>query len=116
MKRIAFSILMLCSTSTVFAEDVHGQHSSAVSAQNQDKTVQSANTSQDKSFGSTTLTVSGCWIRYLPKPVPSAAYFVIKNTGTSDVELTSLAMSEFDEVSLHQTTNQGGKSNALALE
>jgi copper(I)-binding protein len=84
-----------------------------VSAQNQDKTARSASASQDKASDSKTLTVSGCWIRSLPKPVPSAAYFVIKNTGTNDVELTSLAMSEFDEVSLQQTTNQGGKSKMV---
>ncbi|MFW7342315.1 copper chaperone PCu(A)C [Pollutimonas sp. H1-120] len=113
MKRIAFSMLMLCSASAVYAASVHGQHGSAASAQNLDKTAKSANTSQDKATNSKTLTVSGCWIRSLPKPVPSAAYFVITNTGANDAELTSLAMSEFDEVSLHQTTNQGGKSKMV---
>ncbi|MGB3288644.1 MAG: copper chaperone PCu(A)C [Burkholderiaceae bacterium] len=113
MKRIAFSMLMLYSASSVYAASVHGQHGSAASAQNQDKTAQSANTSQDKASNSKTLTVSGCWIRSLPKPVPSAAYFVIKNSGTNDAELTSLAMSEFDEVSLHQTTNHGGQSKMV---
>lgn len=113
MKRIALSILMLYCASAAYAVSVHGQHGSTVSAQDQKKTAQSASTSQDKASDSKTLTVSGCWIRSLPKPVPSAAYFVIKNTGTSDAELTSLAMAEFDEVSLHQTTNQGGKSKMV---
>ncbi|WP_237174047.1 copper chaperone PCu(A)C [Paracandidimonas lactea] len=111
MKKIVFGILMFYSASAVYAANVHGQHGSAASAQNQEKTAQPASTSQDnKGSVSQTLTVSGCWIRSLPKPVPSAAYFVIKNTGTNDAKLTSLAMSEFDEVSLHQTTNEDGKS------
>ncbi|PLC52779.1 copper transporter [Pollutimonas nitritireducens] len=111
MKKVVFGILMLYGSSTAYAANVHGEHVAPVSAQDQSKTTQRADTGPDnKASVSKTLAVSGCWIRSLPKPIPSAGYFVIKNTGSGDAKLTSLAIPAFGQVSLHQTTNEDGQS------
>lgn len=107
MKKVALSILMFCGASGAYAANVHSGHATAVSAQDQPKTSMSQD---NKTSVSKTLTVSNCWIRSLPGPTPSAGYFLIKNTGTNGEKLTNLTISEFDQVSLHQTTNEGGKS------
>lgn len=59
---------------------------------------------------SKTLSVSGCWVRALPSPAPSAGYFVVKNTGTQSAELVSAASAAFGMIMLHQTTDQDGMS------
>lgn len=111
MKKVVLSILMFCGASVAYAASVHGEHATAVSAQDQPKTSQHPSMSQgNKASVSKSLTVSNCWIRSLPGPTPSAGYFLITNTGMNDAKLTNLAISEFDQVSLHQTTNEGGKS------
>lgn len=59
---------------------------------------------------SKTLTVSGCWIRSLPEPAPSAGYFVVQNAGGSPAKLHSAASEAYGMVMLHQTTHEGGMS------
>jgi len=107
MKKVALSILMFCGSSIAYAASVHGEHAAAVSVQDQPRTSMSQD---NKASVSKTLTVSNCWIRSLPRPTPSAGYFLIKNTGMNDAKLTNLSISEFDQVSLHQTINEDGKS------
>lgn len=109
MKKLVLSILMFCGTTVSYAASDHGSH--VASAQNQSKENQSSRmNSSDKVSVSKTLTVSNCWIRSLPSPVPSAGYFLIKNTGVNDEKLTDLTIGEFDQVSLHQSTDEGGRS------
>lgn len=111
MKKVALSILMFCGASVAHAATVHGEHATPMPAQDQPKTAQHPNTNHgNKASVFNTLTVSNCWIRSLPRPTPSAGYFLIKNTGANDAKLTNLTIGEFDQVSLHQTTNEGGKS------
>lgn len=112
MKKVLLSILMFCSASVALAATVHGEHATPVPAQDQPKTAQHPNTNHDnnKASVSNTLTVSNCWVRSLPRPTPSAGYFLIKNTGANDAKLINLTIGEFDQVSLHQTTNEDGKS------
>ena len=57
---------------------------------------------------SATLSVSDCWIRAVPAPVPLAGYFVVRNSGASDAKLTGASSPAFGEVMLHQTTDHGG--------
>jgi len=59
---------------------------------------------------SATLAVSDCWVRSLPAPAPSAAYFIVKNTGDNEALLQGAASSTYGMVMLHQTTHQGGMS------
>lgn len=59
---------------------------------------------------STTLTVSGCWIRSLPAPAPSAGYFVVKNEGDQGRTLKSVSSAVYGMVMLHQTTHKDGMS------
>ncbi|NYT60665.1 copper chaperone PCu(A)C [Alcaligenaceae bacterium] len=113
MKKIVLSILLFCGASVAHAATVHGEHAAPVPAQDHPKTAQHLNMSHgnnSKAPISNTLIVSDCWIRSLPRPTPSAGYFLIKNTGVNDAKLSNLTITEFDEVSLHQTTNEGGKS------
>ncbi|WP_143161076.1 copper chaperone PCu(A)C [Pollutimonas bauzanensis] len=63
---------------------------------------------------STTLAVSACWIRSMPAPAPSAGYFVVKNTGGTQVRLQSVASAGYGMVMLHQTTQQEGMSRMSA--
>jgi len=59
---------------------------------------------------SRTLSVSGCWIRAVPVPAPSAGYFVVRNSGASDAKLTGASSEAFGMVMLHQTTDHDGMS------
>lgn len=57
-----------------------------------------------------TLTVSGCWVRSLPEPTPSAAYFVVHNSGSAVAKLVSAASDAYGSVMLHETTTDAGMS------
>jgi len=59
---------------------------------------------------SSTLSVTACWIRSLPKPAPSGGYFIIKNSGQQDVKLTGASSPAYGMVMLHQTTEKDGMS------
>ncbi|TAN09834.1 MAG: copper chaperone PCu(A)C [Burkholderiaceae bacterium] len=61
-----------------------------------------------------TLAISACWIRLLPAQIPSAAYFVIKNTGSEAVQIDAAASPAFASVMLHRTTEQNGVSRMSA--
>jgi copper(I)-binding protein len=63
---------------------------------------------------SSTLSVTACWIRSLPKPAPSAGYFTIKNSGHNDVKLTGASSPAYGMVMLHQTTEHNGMSRMSA--
>lgn len=63
-----------------------------------------------KAKASTTLTVSGCWIRSLPAPAPSAGYFVVKNADSQVRTLKSASSAVYGMVMLHQTTHKDGMS------
>ncbi|WP_158618437.1 copper chaperone PCu(A)C [Candidimonas sp. SYP-B2681] len=63
---------------------------------------------------SSTLVVSGCWIRSLPLPAPSGGYFVIENSGSKEAKLQSASSTAYGMVMLHQTTHQGGMSRMSA--
>lgn len=63
---------------------------------------------------STTLAVSQCWIRSMPAPAPSGGYFVVKNTGSTEVKLQSASSPSYGMVMLHQTTQQDGMSKMSA--
>ena len=56
------------------------------------------------------LSVSGCWIRQLPSPLPSGGYLVIHNTGSAAVTLQSVQSPDYGQVMMHQTTESGGMS------
>lgn len=62
---------------------------------------------------STTLHVSGCWIRALPSPAPSAGYFVLHNTGSRAATLTGAASPAFGMVMLHKSIESGGMSKMV---
>ncbi|HEU0229771.1 MAG TPA: copper chaperone PCu(A)C [Burkholderiaceae bacterium] len=62
---------------------------------------------------STTLQVSGCWIRALPSPAPSAGYFVVHNNGAHAAVLTSAASPAFGMVMLHKSVESGGVSKMI---
>lgn len=63
-----------------------------------------------KAHASATLDVSGCWIRSLPAPAPSAGYFVVKNKGDQARTLKSASSAAYGMVMLHQTTHKDGMS------
>lgn len=60
--------------------------------------------------------VSGCWIRLLPLPAPSAGYFNAGNKGTGAVTLTGAASARYGQVMLHQTTHTDGMSRMSSVE
>ncbi|WP_442593351.1 copper chaperone PCu(A)C [Parapusillimonas sp. JC17] len=107
MKKLIFSISILCVASFTYAANKHDSHDASTR-------IEAISTSQidnnDNPSASKTLIVSNCWIRSLPRPTPSAGYFMLQNTGEKEAKLTSLTINEFDQISLHQTTNEGGKS------
>lgn len=61
-----------------------------------------------------TLEISACWIRLLPAQIPSAAYFVIRNSGTEAAQIDAAASPAFASVMLHRTTEKDGVSRMSA--
>lgn len=59
---------------------------------------------------SSTLAVSGCWIRSLPAPAPSAGYFLVKNSGDKPAKLQAASSATYGMIMLHQTTQHDGMS------
>lgn len=86
--------------------DEHGAHSAADGT---DFTAQIA-----RATPASTLEVSGCWVRLLPPPVPSAAYFVVENSGDAPATLQAAGTAAFGSVTLHQTRDEGGMSTMQA--
>lgn len=58
----------------------------------------------------TALHVSACWVRLLPAPAPSAAYFELTNSGRHDAVLQAAASPAYGNVMLHLTEETGGVS------
>ena len=65
---------------------------------------------------SSSITVSGCWIRAIPAPAPSGGYFVVHNQGGKPVTLVAAASPSYGMVMLHQTTHQGGMSRMSEVD
>lgn len=114
MRRVMVSAITLCAGSAVYAASSHDAHVPAAAH---------AQTAQHVSKGadggaelSKTLTISDCWIRSLPRPTPSAGYFLIKNAGNSEAKLVSMSIAAFNQVSLHQTIDQNGKSRMAVAD
>lgn len=57
--------------------------------------------------------VTGCWIRALPSPAPSAGYFVVRNKGKRAVALTGASSPAFGMVMLHKSIESGGMSKMV---
>lgn len=57
-----------------------------------------------------TIEISECWIRNIPKPAPSAGYFVVKNNGKDAVSLIAAASTQYGHLMLHQTVDEDGMS------
>lgn len=118
---MALAVLILSGVSGPATAQTHAEHSSAHRESNgvmshQHGAEQTSTALERDMKISTTLSVSDCWIRSLPRPVPSAAYFVVRNSGTNEETLAGLTVSVFDDVSLHQTINQGGMSKMATVE
>lgn len=62
----------------------------------------------------TALHVSACWVRLLPAPVPSAAYFELTNSGSREAVLQAAASPAYGDVMLHVTKESGGVSSMHA--
>src|SRR3546814_5523300 len=104
MKRVIVGAFVLCAGSIVYAAGPHDAHVPVAAH---------AQTAQHVSKGadggaelSKTLTVSDCWIRSLPRPPPSAGYFVIKNAGNSEAKLASMSIDAFDQVRSEEPTSE----------
>lgn len=114
MRKVIVGILTLCASSFAYAASPHDAHMPAASHA---KTAQHVSKGHDGgAVLSKTVTVSDCWIRSLPGPTPSAGYFVISNSGNNEARLVSLSIAAFDQVSLHQTINQGGMSRMAVAD
>ncbi|NYT64087.1 copper chaperone PCu(A)C [Alcaligenaceae bacterium] len=81
----------------------HGAAGHANTAQTSAQAISSAKLS-------TSLTVTGCWIRSIPAPAPSAGYFVVKNSGNNEVKLQAASSPAYGMIMLHQTTQKDGMS------
>lgn len=120
-KAIALAVLVFSGVLGAATAQTHAEHSSAHRENNgvmphRHGAEQTGPALERDMMISTTLSVSDCWIRSLPRPVPSAAYFVVRNSGADEETLAKLTVSVFDDVSLHQTINQGGMSKMAAVE
>lgn len=62
------------------------------------------------------VTVSQCWVRFLPPPVPAGGFFVVHNGGEQPLTLVAAASPAFDEVMLHQTTHSEGMSRMAMVD
>tara|TARA_R110000851_G_scaffold333475_1_gene513598 strand:- start:15471 stop:16022 length:552 start_codon:yes stop_codon:yes gene_type:complete len=51
-----------------------------------------------------------CWLRLLPSSAPSAGYFSLRNDRQDDIVIVGAAAKAFDEVMVHQTTQENGMS------
>jgi periplasmic copper chaperone A len=114
MRKVIIGVIALCAGSFVYAASPHDAH---VPAPAHAQTAQHVSKAPDGGAElSKTLTVSDCWIRSLPRPTPSAGYFVIKNAGNNEAKLISMSIPAFDQVSLHQTIDQDGKSTMAVAD
>lgn len=59
---------------------------------------------------STTLSVDGGWVRWLPGNLPSAGYLAITNNGDKPVDLVSTSSPDYGMAMLHVTRTEGSTS------
>lgn len=86
---------------SVYAHSGHGHHGHH--HHHEQKTFGDASTASPP----VGVTVNDCWIRLLPNRLPSAAYFVMDNSGHADAVLVGAEAANFGKVMLHthQTIN-----------
>lgn len=56
----------------------------------------------------TDVTIEQCWLRLLPKHLPSAGYFIIHNNSDDEVELLAAASPSYKHIMLHETIHEDG--------
>jgi periplasmic copper chaperone A len=59
---------------------------------------------------SSTLTVDGGWVRWLPGNLPAAGYLVITNNGDKPVDLVGTSSPDYGMAMLHVTRTEGSTS------
>lgn len=106
MKTLTTTALFVLSSVAVSGALAHNHGSHAAHAVHAAAPAQSINDAPV----STTLSVSDCWIRAIPAPAPSGGFFIIRNSGPSDVKLVAAASPSYRMVMLHQTTHSQGMS------
>lgn len=62
------------------------------------------------------LTAGGCWIRALPKRLPAAAYFRLKNAGDQDAVLIGAQSEGYGRVMLHGHEESNGMAAMVHVE
>jgi copper(I)-binding protein len=60
--------------------------------------------------------ITEAWIRWLPAGLPAAAYLTIANAGAQPVTLVGASSPEYADVSLHQTQNNSGSMQMVAIQ
>jgi copper(I)-binding protein len=68
------------------------------------------------SAASSTITVDGGWVRWLPSELPAAGYMTITNTGDKPVALVGMTSPDYGMAMLHQTTNDGSTSKMIMID
>lgn len=56
------------------------------------------------------VTADECWIRQLPKPTPSGGFLILHNAGSETATVEAVASPDYEDVMLHQTTEENGVS------
>jgi copper(I)-binding protein len=67
------------------------------------------------SASAATVSVSDGWFRSLPGNLPAAGYFVLKNSGTAPVALTSASSPACASLMLHMTHNMNGMMHMMEV-
>ncbi len=100
---------VLASTSTMAAN--HGPHHGAGHTAMQQTQADTSGMTLAKE-----VSVSGCWIRLLPAPAPSAGYFTLKNDTGHEISLVAAAAPEdFAMLMVHQTRHENGMSRMAMI-
>lgn len=94
----SFSVLAL----TAQAHD-HGHHASHHGHEVIDYSAQFA-----AAKPTTDVSVERCWLRLLPKHLPSAGYFLVHNNSDDQVELLAAASPSYKDIMLHETIQEDG--------
>ena len=108
-KMMAAIMVVLASSSAIAAN--HGHHGAGHGSK-LENTADTASMTVAKS-----VVASGCWIRLLPAPAPSAGYFVLKNDTDSVVSLVAAAApKDYGMLMIHQTRHEGGMSRMAMID
>lgn len=60
--------------------------------------------------------VSEAWIRLLPAGAPAGGYFSLRNNSNAQVSLVGASSSDYRNVMLHRTKEEGGTSRMIHVE